>query len=195
MMPVSVSLLTLVFSVGMTCLLGCGTQPTAGTLSPAKITQTDRPASVIVETAAATDSTVPVPRENWPSELHELLVKLRSQNQEPQLLQVVYADPEVKSPDSADGIYWRMSANQDVIDAHVKHFGLEPAKPGTKLTTELLKRYPKSWPELNDERVAWYAWPYNRDDPGIRAHFWMIMACDQQRQELVFRYWIWDVGI
>jgi len=137
----------------------------------------------------------PRPKEDWPDVLAEVVEELRARNAEPDYVDLRYADSESDSPYFDGGFYWRMPANRTAIDAHIKAFGLKKAIAGTDLTSKIYDRYPKSWPRPKGKNVTWYAWPYNRDDEPIRAHFWQIMAHDEQEKVLYFFYWIWDVGI
>jgi hypothetical protein len=135
------------------------------------------------------------PKEDWPDRLVELVEQLRGQNAEPEYVDVRYADPDADNPHADGGFYWRMPADKAAVDAHVKMFGLEKTRAGTHRTSKMYERFPKSWPKPKAENVTWYAGPHNRDDTGIKAHFWEIMIHDERERKLYVFYWIWDIGI
>jgi hypothetical protein len=149
-------------------------------------------ARAIADEPQASDSR---PKKDWPRELVEVIDELRERGAPPKSADVRYADPDAENPYMEGGFYWRMPADKAAIDTHVKAFELKRIRAGAKETARMFDRYPKGWPKPAVEKVTWYAWPGNRDDTGIHAHFWRIMVHDEKNGVLYFFHWIWDVGI
>ncbi|HUE70046.1 MAG TPA: ankyrin repeat domain-containing protein [Pirellulaceae bacterium] len=135
------------------------------------------------------------PKKDWPRELVQVIDELHERGAPPKSVDVRYADPDAENPDMEGGFYWRMRADKAAIDAHIKAFELKRICAKAKETARMFDRYPKDWPKPDFEKITWYAWPGNRDDTGISAHFWRIMVHDEKNGVLYFFHWIWDVGI
>lgn len=185
---------------GLVLLTACSVALSAGCSreEPATGHAADVPAPPAAPSAAEVrqGSGPPLSRDEWPLPVVELADELARRNigPHPDSIEVRPANPEA---DNAfyDGFYWRMPADPATVQAHVEIFGLEPAEAGSPLTTRLLDFYPAAWPLPEGDDLEWYAWPHNRDDDPIRAHFWQVMLHDPQAETLTFFYWIWDVGI
>jgi hypothetical protein len=134
-----------------------------------------------------------LPRDEWPQPVVELVQELNRQQIEPSSIEVRPVNPEDGNV-YYDGFYWRMPADAATVQAHVELFDLEEASAGSDLTSPMLDFYPAAWPRPPAENVTWYAWPYNRDDDGISAHFWEIMVHDHESETLTLFYWMWDIN-
>lgn len=134
----------------------------------------------------------PLPRDEWPQSVIELMEELSRRQLEPASVEVRLGNPEDDKVDYY-GVYWRMPADTATVQAHVEIFDLEESAAGSQLTSRMFDFYPAAWARPQAENVTWYAWPYNRDDEGISAHFWQIMVHDHESETLTFFYWIWNI--